>query len=269
MAYVLRLFPNQIEIRENVRKSDGVNYSELAQSMHDQGQLVPIQVYEDPVTKAFVLQYGHQRLKAAKELGWDRIDATIVDAPLDSNETLIKKTHENEARSGMSYLEKAEVYQKLVDGGMRPIEVAERFGVTRAVVSIARATLTADPKIRQAVEDGKITPSGIEPIIFKDAETQAILADAVISAKTIRRVKAVVNTYERSGVIAGKEVEETVFEEDPLLVMYREQLAEALHVLHNIHPEWLESPDDFCQEDDFVAVNNQWERILEECDTSE
>ena len=269
MANVLTLAVDEVMIVRNVRAKDGENYTELAQSMHDEGQLVPIQVYRN-VDGDFIVKFGHQRLKIAKELGWDTIQANEVPPPASDGEALIQKAHENSARSDMSYLETAQLYQDLIDGGMRATDVAKRFGVTRATVSIAQATLVADPKIRKAVEDGRITPSGVEPIIFKDPETQAILADAVISAKTIRRVKSVVNTYERAGVIPGiDKVEETHFEEDPLLIMYREQLGDALHILHNVHPEWLESPDDFCQEDDFVAVNNQWERILEECDTSE
>mgnify|MGYP001816278380 CR=1 FL=1 len=76
-----------------------------------------------------------------------------------------------------------------------------------------------------------------------------------------------VNTYERAGVIPGVEkVEETVFEEDPLLLMYRNQIAEAVHILSNIHPAWLDSPEELCQEEDFVEVDRQWNRILKECD---
>lgn len=268
MAYVLNLFPDQIEIRRNVRQEDGENYPELVQSMQDQGQLVPIQVYQDEHTDRFVLQYGHQRLKVAKELGWRTIQATIVDEPGSDNEALIQKTQENEARSGMSYLEKAQVYANLIGNGARAKDVATVFGVTKSVISVATATLRADPKLRDAVEAGKISPSAVEPIIFKDPETQAILADAVIAAKTTRKVKSVVNTYERAGIIPGleEEVDETVFEEDPLLILYRDQISEAIHILSNIHPAWLDSPENLCQEDDFIEVDRQWNRILKECD---
>ena len=267
MSYVVDVFPSQVEIRENVRTQDGENYHELVQSMHDQGQLVPIQVYQDEVTDRFVLMFGHQRLKAAIELGWRTLRATVVPSPVDEADALVQQTMENEARSGMSYLEKATVFKALVDGGMKSVQVSEKFGVTKSTVSIALATLNADPKIQKAIEEGRISPSGAEPIIFQDSETQALLADAVIAAKSVRRVKAVVNTYKRAGVIPGVDVEETTFEEDPLLILYRDQLAEALHILHNIHPAWLSDADNFCQEDDFVAVNNQWQRILEECDS--
>jgi len=267
MSYVVDVFPNQVEIRENVRTQDGENYPELVQSMQDQGQLVPIQVYQDDVTNRFVLMFGHQRLKAAKELEWRTIRATVVPSPVDEADALVQQTMENEARSGMSYLEKARVFDALLSNGMRATKVAEKFGVTKSTVSIALATLNADPKLQKAIEDGKISPSGVEPIIFQDAETQALLADAVIAAKSVRRVKAVVNTYKRAGVIPGVDVEETTFEEDPLLILYRDQLAEDLHILNNIHPAWLDDADNFCQEDDFLAVNNQWERILEECDS--
>ena len=258
------LLVNEIQVKDNVRTEDGENYHELLQSMHDDGQLVPVSVYADD--GRFVLYMGAQRLKAAKALGWDSIWCVVVEKP-DETDELIRKTQENIARSGMSFLEVAKIYQKLKDSGMKQQKIADSFGVGKAAVSIALKTLDADPKIQQAINEGRLAPSTAEHVIFKDKETQAVLADAVIAAKTNRKVKSVVTTFENSGVILGETVEEeTFFEDDPLMELYREKIAEAVLALQQVNPSWLDVPSALMQEDDFQTLLKEMERIEDEID---
>lgn len=266
MTQVLDIPLSQIEVRKNVRLEQGDKYHELVQSMHERGQLVPIQVYADG--SKWVVQYGHLRFLAAQELGWKTIQATEVVPPENEAVSLVNKTHENIARSDMSYMELAQVYEDLVQQGMKAQEVADMFNVSKTTVSVARATLKADPKIRKAVEEGKISPTAAEVLVFKPPEVQEVLADAAISAKTTRKVKAVLSAYERSGTIPNvdREVEETVFETDPLLETYLEQIREAQHLLRSVHPEWLDTPCDLFLDDDFRALAKEWDRINQECE---
>lgn len=260
----LHIALTEIQVKDNVRNEDGENYHELVQSMFEDGQLVPISVYAED--GRFVLYLGAQRLKAAKELGWATIWCVLVDKP-DESQELIRKTQENIARSGMSFLEVAQVYKKLKDQGMKQQSIADSFGVGKAAVSIALKTLDADPKIQEAINEGRLSPSTAEHIIFKDPETQAVLADAVIAARTDRKVKAVVKTFEESDIILGEQTDsETHFEEDPILDLYRERIASALLDLQQVMPSWLDEPTALLQEDDFQQLLKEVKRIEEEID---
>jgi len=269
MSKVMDIPLSQIEVVRNVRLDNGEKYQELVESMKNRGQLVPIQVYfTDP---GWAVKYGHLRLQAAKDLGWNTIKATEVPIPASIMDALVDKAHENTARSDMSYMELAQVYEDLVEQGMKAQEVADLFGVSKTTVSVSRAILKASPKLRQAIEEERISPTAAEVLVFKDEETQEKLADAVISAKTARKAKAVVTTYERSGVIPTieREVEETLFESDPLLETYRDQLQEAAHILRSIHPEWLDYPDDLPLEDEYRSLVTEVTRIREECNDTD
>ena len=226
MVKVLHIPLDQIEVVRNVRQDDGERYHELVQSMKSQGQLVPVQVYQH--NGSYALQFGHQRLKAAHELGWGTILATEVLPPYCEEGQIIQRAMENQARSDLSYLEQAQVYQDLKDLGLTQQEIADRFGVHKSVISIALATLRADPKIQRAIEEGKLSPSAAEALVFQDLETQAKLADAAIAAKTQRKVAALVQTQQKIEETLGDlPLEETEFEDDPMLKLYRGQVAGA------------------------------------------
>ncbi|MCF6334188.1 MAG: ParB N-terminal domain-containing protein [Spirochaetales bacterium] len=66
---------NEIQIKRRIRKDFG-NLNELAESMKLHGLMNPI-----VVTRELVLIAGQRRLESAKKLGWNSIEATIVDVP--------------------------------------------------------------------------------------------------------------------------------------------------------------------------------------------
>lgn len=197
------IFIRDITVRDNMRHIDPDHVNELAWSMSNDGQIVPIQVSMN--INGYVLKAGHHRLEAAKKLGWDLIDAIIEEPFEDDAERLMFQAVENTARKNLTVMDKAKVYSELVNQcGWKQVDVARRFNISPTDVSLGLSLVHAHPKIQQAVEEGRIAPSAVEPVITQPIEIQDELADAVIQAKTVRKVKSLLDAH-----LAGKELVKT------------------------------------------------------------
>lgn len=97
---------SNIQIKKRIRKDTG-NINELSESMNSHGLINPILL-----TREYQLIAGFRRLESAKKLGWENIEATIIDAP-----TKIKKLEmeieENIHRKDFTSDEIVEAYTKL------------------------------------------------------------------------------------------------------------------------------------------------------------
>ncbi len=89
---------NDIQVKGRIRKETG-DLNELARSMKEHGLINPLTITGD-----MVLLAGFRRLEAARLLGWEAIECSIIDAPtrleklqIEVNENLYrKKFTENE-----------------------------------------------------------------------------------------------------------------------------------------------------------------------------
>ena len=97
---------SEIQIKKRIRKDSG-NIKELIESMNIHGLMNPI-----VLTRDYQLIAGFRRLESAKKLGWENIEATIIDAP-----TKIKKLEieieENIHRKDFTPEEIVDAYTKL------------------------------------------------------------------------------------------------------------------------------------------------------------
>jgi len=100
------------------RYHDPAAHEDLKRSLSEVGQLVPILVRLNPhVPKAYEIVCGERRWRAAKELGWERIEA-IYDSRLDGNQVLANQAMaaENVDRSALNpYEETLAILTLLVD----------------------------------------------------------------------------------------------------------------------------------------------------------
>ena len=186
-------------VRSRVDTSDP-QLLDLARSMQEDGQEVEIRIY--PVRGGkYTISKGHRRYAAATINGWPTLRAVVIDPPADEAAHIISQYNENERRLGLTYLEKARTYARLKELGWKQKEIAVKFGISDSDVSLALATLRADPKLQKAVEEGRIKPSAIEPLLSQPLEVQAVLADAAINARTVREVSNLVKAHKRRGEI--------------------------------------------------------------------
>lgn len=97
---------SEIQIKKRIRKDSG-NLNELSESMNIHGLMNPI-----VLTREYQLIAGFRRLESAKKLGWENIEANIIDAP-----TKIKKLEieieENIHRKDFTPDEIVDAYTKL------------------------------------------------------------------------------------------------------------------------------------------------------------
>ena len=97
---------SEIQIKKRIRKDFG-NLNELAESMNTHGLMNPIVISKD-----YLLIAGHRRLESAKKLGWEKIEATIVDATTKIDK-LEMEIEENIHRKDFTSDEIVDAYSKL------------------------------------------------------------------------------------------------------------------------------------------------------------
>ena len=170
----------------NVRHPD----TELVDSIRKHGIKTPIMIYNGG--GFWEVKDGHRRLAAALALGIIAVPVVEVDTPSSMPDGLVDQVIINQDRKPMSYLEMAKVFQTLVENGWSQNDVAERFDFNKSIVSLALAALSAHPKVQQAIEEGKISPSAIEPLLSQDNDTQVRLIEAAVREKTVRKVRALI-----------------------------------------------------------------------------
>lgn len=123
----------QIEIGEwNVRRRDiTVGLDELAHSMNTFGLQHPIIVR--PKNGKFEIIIGQRRYLAAKQLGWDRIDARVKEE-LSEFDAKVASFSENVQRRELSPRDKSDACSYLLEKLKSPRAVAEHLGITEPTV---------------------------------------------------------------------------------------------------------------------------------------
>lgn len=100
------LNPVGVSVRDRLRSVNSDRVKELAASFREIGQLEPITVRPDTVTKTgYTLIVGAHRLAAAKLLKWESIAAIVVDTT--DNEARLAEIDENLVRSELTPAERA------------------------------------------------------------------------------------------------------------------------------------------------------------------
>ena len=147
---------NQIDedsytIRENV---DREALDELKESLKEDGQWDPILVR--PIGDKFELIAGHRRVQAAKELGWEDIDANIKQ--ISDVDALFLALKTNLIREGMSEREQGKVLHQITqEFGISNVELSKKIGKSRQWVDRRiRLALDLHQIVAEALESGKI-----------------------------------------------------------------------------------------------------------------
>ena len=126
-----------LEPEQAVRdKMDRDSLTELADSLKKLGQLQPILVRKE--NEFFRIEAGHRRFLAAQMLGWDKIDAIILDTTNEDN-LHIERAHENLIRVDLNPIEESNIVYTLVYEDGR--------GVEKAAALLCRSTNWIDSRL--------------------------------------------------------------------------------------------------------------------------
>lgn len=186
----MKLAVDQIVTRDNVR-SDLGDLGSLTGSVDMFGLFQPVTVYQDGAD-GYVLLLGHRRLAAVQAAGRTEIEANVVDAPGDDAERILVQLDENLEQVGLSPLDEARAYQRLVGLGMAQNEIAAQRGVSPATISQRLKLLDLVPEAREAVESGRLSAGAGEQLARLDSAQQREIVPVALAKPTVRRVQRAV-----------------------------------------------------------------------------
>ncbi|MGY3199734.1 ParB/RepB/Spo0J family partition protein [Streptomyces sp. TE5632] len=142
---------------------DEEKLQELADSLKEVGQQQAITVRYVPATKRYAIISGERRWRAAQMAGLTEMHAMIVhglEGGAETLETFSRSVAENLGRADMTPLEEARAFQRLVDFGLTPEEVAKRVGKSFNFVDLRLALLKLVPAVQEALLKGHV-PVGL------------------------------------------------------------------------------------------------------------
>ncbi len=157
---------------EQPRKDfDGTKIEELAQSMAQQGQAVPITVRPagkrlagGDRTEDYVIVAGERRWRAAQHLGWDRIRAEVREASVEEARWLA--LIENLQREALSPVEEARALRRLLcQDDITQTELAERIGKDQSYVSQKLRLLKVPLPVSFWVEEGLLSEAHVRQLM--------------------------------------------------------------------------------------------------------
>ena len=137
------------DVREEMDKD---YYRELKNSLKQDGQWNPV-IVRPSDDKKYELVSGHTRLRAAKELGWKEIDATVRDLSDEEAEFLALKT--NLVRASLSEIDEGRAMKRIIDEhqltqadiakklGKSPTWVGKRLSLVLKVIEEAQKALSS------------------------------------------------------------------------------------------------------------------------------
>ncbi len=201
----------------------------LARSLSIEGQKVPIDIYPIQGNGHYGVRFGHRRITAAKALGWDTLTAVVSVPPRTKADLILDQYLENEHRSGLKYVEKANTYHALKDEGYSQEKIATILNVSPSDVSTAVNILRLPQQYHNAIEQGRISPSALEPLIPLSKGDQERLFNAVLSEKTARKVAHLVRADKEKSKTMGQAAETYQPDDDvdPMEVLAVDELRQA------------------------------------------
>ncbi len=208
--------PRMLEIAEGHNaRSDFGDLEGLASSIAENGVREPLHIRREG--DRLLVVAGERRLRAARmamEQG-----AKIVSVPClleeryanEQDHTLLMLI-ENSWRKDLTPIEEAEGYRRLVAWGTAPATIAKRLGCADTHVKNRLLLLSASPKARKALEEGKVSMASVLELLHRFPSTMpnyreeqdGALADAIAAGTNGH---ATVETARAASAQRGKKAE--------------------------------------------------------------
>lgn len=144
MSEVLSLPIGKVHPDPDNPRSNLGDLRELAASITEHGVLEPILVRDHPSRKnEWLIVAGHRRHAAAGKAGQKTVPSMVAD--LTETEAAILQLVENLQREDLAPVDEARAFQRLIDLGLKQVDIARRVSRTKSHVS-KRLTLLDLPK---------------------------------------------------------------------------------------------------------------------------
>lgn len=172
------------EIRANPyqprREFNAEELAELEASLRASGLLQPITVRSAPSGRGYELIAGERRLRAATNLGWSEIPASVKE--VDDRTLLTLALVENLQRADLNPIEEAEGYKRLIEEfELTQQQVADAVGKERTTINNLLRLLSLPASVRRMVEQGQLSLGHARPLLaLGDDRRMADLARATV-----------------------------------------------------------------------------------------
>ncbi|MCA2999496.1 MAG: ParB N-terminal domain-containing protein [Rhodocyclaceae bacterium] len=186
--------PNRFNSRQVFSQAD---HQSMLKAMSDGIQLEDCIGYVDG--GAVTLYSGHRRLRAATDLGWQTLRVRLESAPKDSVDAFKRCDQYNASHKPQSDLDKALVYQKLIEANevSNAQALADQLGIDKGAMSKLLALAKLPEQVTSLVADvpSMLTTSVLYGIhlFYADhgaAETTKLLANCVDSPLSVREIES-------------------------------------------------------------------------------
>jgi ParB family transcriptional regulator, chromosome partitioning protein len=164
---------------------------ELAQTINTHGIIQPIVVRESDGKYEIIA--GERRWRAVTKLGWEKIPAVIKN--LDDTKTASVALIENLQREGLTSIEEATAYAKLIElHGLTQESLAQRLGKGQSTVANKLRLLNLPEAVQEALLNRQITERHARAlIVLKDAEKQEkVLARIIEEELNVKQTEEVI-----------------------------------------------------------------------------
>lgn len=182
------------------RNFDPAEMAELKDSIDQHGILQPLVVARLEDGK-YELIAGERRLRAAKDLKWNKIPA-VVRRDVASNQTrLVYALIENIQRENLNPVELALAYQQLHDEyGLSHEEIGQRMGKARVSITNTMRILQLPAEVQRGLIEGKISPGHARAILMiPDEEKQVRFYNHLIDeGLTVRKAETRARRIQRT-----------------------------------------------------------------------
>lgn len=159
-----RIQPNRFQPRVDFNDE---TIRELRASIKQNGLIQPLVVRR--AQNGFELVAGERRLRAIRNLGWEKVPAVIRD--LSDEAMLVLALVENLQRENLNPVEEALAFQQLIDGfGLTQQAVAKRIGRNRSTIANTLRLLTLPVHVRNLLSAGKLTAGHARAVLAIDDE---------------------------------------------------------------------------------------------------
>ena len=139
---------------------DDNSIKELANSIKEQGLLMPILVKKDKESnnkKKFIIIAGERRWRACKSLKMKTINAIVIQNTSEKSDALAAII-ENVQRENLAVLEEAIAYDKLIKNyGMKHEEIAKSTGKSRSYITNLLRILSLKEDVKKLLNEKKIS----------------------------------------------------------------------------------------------------------------
>lgn len=239
----------QINPYQPRRAFDEAEMQELVDSIDEHGILQPL-VVRRVAPNRYELIAGERRLRAAKQLKWEKVPCVVKVEVAGQEKTLVYALIENLQREDLNPLEEALAYERLnKEFGMTHEEIGEAMGSSRVRITNAMRVLQLPAEIQRGLAEGKITEGHAKAILMiPDPEKQIRFYQHLVEeGLTVRKAE-----------VRARRIQRAMKVDDPM----RHKGRRGRHALSVKYRPYLEERYGFNADVKYIEQKNRYEVVF-------